>query len=74
MKSNKRPFYCGQDLRDLVGYTITDVKSDKDDSNVKVILQNMATGHRASITGFDRALDGETLFLTGPNISGGHTE
>jgi hypothetical protein len=34
----KRPVFCGQDIADLVGFTITEVKSDDLDMNVKIQL------------------------------------
>lgn len=63
LKFNQRePLYCAQDLRACIGFTITDVISDENDCNARMILENESSGERVLIE-VDKALDGETLFL-----------
>lgn len=56
------PVYCGQDLREYVGYTIKNVESDDDDLDCRVILENKA-GHTAVLIMGGLSMDGESLFI-----------
>ncbi|WP_270853475.1 hypothetical protein [Roseburia hominis] len=57
----RRPFYCAEDFRCYVGFTIEEVISDENDCNAKLILKNAKTNKRA-VLDIERALDGETVF------------
>ena len=57
----KRPVFCGQDLLDLVGFTITRVDSDEFDTNVSVWLEKESETVEINIK--DGVFDGENMFI-----------
>jgi len=57
----KRPVYCGQDISDLVGFTIVEVSSDEFDMNVSVRLEKETETVTLKIE--NSAFDGEEIFI-----------
>ena len=62
-KIKRQPIYCGQDIRNWIGYKIVDVKSNKLDLNVRVKLMN-DKGRIVQIFLDNLCFDGDTLFYT----------
>lgn len=62
-KIKRQPIYCGQDIRNWIGYKIVDVKSNKLDLNVRVKLMN-DKGRIVQIFLDNLCFDGGTLFYT----------
>ncbi len=56
------PVYCGQDLREYVGYTIKNVEGDDNDLDCRVTIENEA-GHKAVLIMGGLSMDGESLFI-----------
>ena len=59
----KQPIYCGRDFKDLEGYRIIAVQSNKLDLNVKIKLMN-DSGHIVKIFFDNLCFDGDTLSYT----------
>ena len=59
----KQPVCCGQNFRDLIGYKIVGVQSNKLDLNVRITLMN-ESGHVVKLFFNDLEFDGDTLFYT----------
>ena len=62
-KIKRQPIYCGQDIRNWMGYKIIAVQSNKLDLNVKIKLMN-DSGHIVKIFFDNLCFDGDTLFYT----------
>ena len=62
-KIKKLPIFCGRDFKDLEGYSIIAVQSNKLDLNVKIKLMN-DSGHIVKIFFDNLCFDGDTLFYT----------
>ena len=62
-KLKKQPIYCGQDIRNWLGYRIIAVQSNKLDRNVRIKLTN-DEGHivKLFLNGLD--FDGDSIFYT----------
>lgn len=61
----KQPIFCGQDIVDLVGFTIVEVKSDDLDMNVRIKLVKESETVILNID--DSVLDGEKMEITDLN-------
>lgn len=59
-KIKRQPIYCGQDIRNWIGYRIISVKSNKLDRNVRVTLAS-GDGHAVKVFLDDMCIDGEFL-------------
>lgn len=62
-KIKKLSIFCGRDFKDLEGYRIIAVQSNKLDLNVKIKLMN-DSGHIVKIFFDNLCFDGDTLFYT----------
>lgn len=60
-KSKKQLVYCGQDVRNWLGYRIIAVQSNKLDRNVRITLVNN-DGHVVKVFLDDMCIDGEFLY------------
>lgn len=59
-KIKRQPIYCGQDIRNWLGYRIIAVQSNKLDRNVRVTLAS-DDGHAVKVFLDDMCIDGELL-------------
>lgn len=62
-KIMRQPIYCGQDIRNWLGYRIIAVQSNELDRNVRIKLMN-DSGHIVKIFFDNICFDGDTLFYT----------
>lgn len=62
-KIMRQPIYCGQDIRNWLGYRIIAVQSNELDRNVRIKLMN-GSGHIVKIFFDNICFDGDTLFYT----------
>lgn len=62
-KLKKQPIYCGQDIRNWLGYRIIAVQSNKLDRNVRIKLTN-DEGHIVKLFLNDLDFDGDSIFYT----------
>lgn len=62
-KIKRQPIYCGQDIRNWIGYRIIAVQSNKLDRNVRIKLTN-DEGHIVKLFLNDLDFDGDSIFYT----------
>lgn len=62
-KIERQPIYCGQDIRNWIGYKIIAVQSNKLDRNVRIKLMN-DEGHIVKLFLNDLDFDGDSTFYT----------
>ena len=62
-KLKKQPIYCGQDIRNWLGYRIIAVQSNKLDRNGRIKLTN-DEGHIVKLFLNDLDFDGDSIFYT----------